>query len=98
MPKSPCWLVLLTPQNRLRSPVVPFQTWQCCRPGPPKDLQRRPAWQWLRWVGIQWRLATGDYHRKMEVLMGKPEEHHRKMEVYPLVNIQKLWKISIFNG
>jgi len=26
------------------------------------------------------------YLRKMEVLMGKPEENHRKMEVYPLVN------------
>jgi hypothetical protein len=25
----------------------------------------------------------------MEVLMGKPWENHRKMEVYPLVNIQK---------
>jgi len=23
-------------------------------------------------VGIQWGLATGDCHRKMEVLMGKP--------------------------
>jgi len=52
----------------------------------------------LWWAGIQWGLATGDYHRKMEVLMGKPEENHRKMEVYPLVNIQKLWKITIFNG
>jgi hypothetical protein len=30
----------------------------------------------------------------MEVLMGKPWENHRKMEVYPLVNIEK----AIENG
>jgi len=32
--------------------------------------------------------------RKMEVFMGKPWENHRKMEVYPLVNIEK----AIENG
>ena len=43
------------------------------------------------WPTVSWclfgRCLADLRHRKMEVLMVKPQENHRKMDVYPLVKV-----------